>query len=231
MQDRELISDQWKSDRIRSFICSWYHDDEGELGQLYRSAVERDVPVIRQDMRELLRLLLSMQRPGRILEIGTAVGYSALFMSFCLPEAEITTLELDPVRAKEAREHFQAFGKESVIRLIEGDAAKVLETLPGPYDFAFIDAAKAQYDSYFRLLRRLVHPETVVVSDNVLQEGSILESHFSVEKRDRTIHDRMRDYLRMLTATPGLVTTILDVGDGAAITLISEEWLKEPEAI
>ena len=231
MQDRELMSSQWKSDRIRSFICSWYHDDEGELGQLYRSAVSRDVPVIRQDMRELLRLLLSMQRPGRILEIGTAVGYSALFMNSCLPEAEITTLELDPVRAKEAREHFQAFGKESVIRLIEGDAAKVLETLSGPYDFAFIDAAKAQYDSYFRLLRRLVHPGTVVVSDNVLQEGNILESHFSVEKRDRTIHDRMRNYLRMLTATPGLVTTILDVGDGATITFISEEWVKGTEAI
>lgn len=231
MPDRECMKNQGNNDRIRSFICSWYHDDEGELGQLYWSAVERDVPVIRQDMRELLKLLLSMQRPGRILEIGTAVGYSALFMNSCLPEAEITTLELDPVRAKEAREHFQAFGKGSIIRLVEGDAAKVLETLSGPYDFVFIDAAKAQYDSYFRLLRRLVHPGTVVVSDNVLQEGNILESHFSVEKRDRTIHDRMRDYLRMLTATPGLVTTILDVGDGAAITFISEEWLKEPEAI
>ena len=204
-------------ERIRSFIRSYYTDEGGGLQELYNSAVARGVPVIRQDTRELLRLLLEMNRPGKILEIGTAVGYSALFMALCLPDAEIVTMELDPERAAEAQANFDRL-QCSRIKLLEGNAAELLKDLDGTYDFIFVDAAKAQYIVYLPELLRLSHSGTVILSDNVLQEGNILESHFLVEKRDRTIHDRMRDYLNKITHTEGLVTSIMPVGDGVAVT-------------
>jgi len=215
------------NDRVSSFIRSFYPDDEGFLRELYASAKERRIPVIREDTRELFRLLLSMKKPGRVLEIGTAVGYSALLMHSCCPKASITTMELDPERIGEAKANFEKCGvlaekeEEGKILLMEGDAAELLKSLDGVYDFIFVDAAKAQYPVYLQELLRLSESGTVILSDNVLQEGNIMESHFSVEKRDRTIHDRMREYLFKITHTEGLTTSILPVGDGVAVTYVS----------
>ena len=215
------------NERVSSFIRSFYPDDEGFLRELYASAKERRIPVIREDTRELFRLLLSMKKPGRILEIGTAVGYSALLMHSCCPKASITTMELDSERIGEARTNFEQCGalasteEEGKILLLEGDAAELLKSLSGVYDFIFVDAAKAQYLTYLQELLRLSESGTVILSDNVLQEGNILESHFSVEKRDRTIHDRMREYLFKITHTEELTTSILPVGDGVAVTYVS----------
>ena len=231
--------------RISSFIRSFYPDETGMLNDLYIDAVSRGVPVIRQDTKELLRLLLSMKKPKRILEIGTAVGFSALFMSSCCPEAEIVTMELDPARAEEAGGNFRRFTsgdpsgtpqgndpekavdeeKEDCpgrIRLLEGDASALLPQLEGSFDFFFVDAAKGQYIVYLPEVLRLAAPGAVILSDNVLQDGTILESHFLVEKRDRTIHDRMREYLRALINTPELTTSILPVGDGVAVSHVAE---------
>jgi len=215
------------NDRVSSFIRSFYPDDEGFLRELYASAKERRIPVIREDTRELFRLLLSMKKPGRILEIGTAVGYSALLMHSCCPKASVTTMELDPERIGEAKANFEKCGvlaekeEEGRILLMEGDAAELLKSLDGVYDFIFVDAAKAQYPVYLQELLRLSESGTVILSDNVLQEGNILESHFSVEKRDRTIHDRMREYLFKITHMEKLTTSILPVGDGVAVTYVS----------
>ena len=241
-------------DRIRSFIMSYGKDEEGFLGEIYRDAVSRGVPVIRPDTKELLRVLLLMHKPESILEVGTAVGYSALYMADILPETLITTLELDPERAEEAKENVRRAKADDRITVIRGDAAKLLEDMErdrieknenilregvpdtqyvemngnpgvgdetdGGFDFVFIDAAKAQYSEYLTHILGLVNKKAVIVSDNVLQDGSILESHFLVEKRDRTIHDRMREYLRRLMNTEGLVTSILPVGDGVAVTYV-----------
>ena len=213
-------------DRIRSFILSYGQDEQGRLGELYKDAVSQNVPVIRPDMKELLRLLRLMKRPDRILEVGTAWGFSALFMSECAPQAKIISIEADPERLEEAKRRIDLMEKSDRIEVLEGDAAKVLADMSVSdkigFDFAFIDAAKAQYLEYFTLIRPMLCPGAVVVSDNVLQDGTILESHFLVEKRDRTIHDRMRAYLEYLTHTPGLVTDILPVGDGAAVTVVGE---------
>ena len=213
-------------DRIRSFILSYGKDEQGRLGELYKDAVSQNVPVIRPDMKELLRLLLLMKRPDRILEVGTAWGFSALFMSECAPQAKIISIEADPERLEEAKRRIDLMEKSDRIEVLEGDAAKVLADMSVSdkigFDFAFIDAAKAQYLEYFTLIRPMLRPGAVVVSDNVLQDGTILESHFLVEKRDRTIHDRMREYLEYLTHTPGLVTDILPVGDGAVVTVVGE---------
>ena len=186
--------------RITSFVRSMAKEDAGALGELYRDAVKRGVPVIRPEARELLKTQLLLKKPKRVLEIGTAVGYSSIYMTgFLSEDAQITTLELSEERTAEARTNIKQLGKETQIQVICGDAAETLKELPDDtYEFAF------------------------VVSDNILQEGEVLESHFLVEKRNRTIHDRMREYLYVLTHDDRLETAILPVGDGMAISVVRE---------
>ena len=210
--------------RITSFIRSMIPDDEGELGALYRQAVEDGVPVIRPEAKEYLKTQLMMKKPKHVLEIGTAIGYSSLFMSGYIDEgADIKTIELDETRAELARENIRRFGKEQTISVLCGDAADILVTLPDlQFDFVFVDAAKAQYIYYLPEVLRVLVPGGVILSDNILQEGDILESHFLVEKRNRTIHDRMRDYLFAITHHEALETALLSVGDGMAISIKKE---------
>ena len=210
--------------RITSFIRSMIEDDEGELGALYRQAVKDGVPVIRPEAKELLKTQLMMKKPKHVLEVGTAIGYSSLFMSNYLPEdADIVTLELDEERASQAEENITRFGKADRITVLRGDAAKLLTTLPDLYyDFVFVDAAKAQYIYYLPEVLRVCKPDGVIISDNILQEGDVLESHFLVEKRNRTIHDRMREYLYTITHHEALETALLSVGDGMAISIKKE---------
>ena len=210
--------------RITSFVCSMAKEDAGKLGELYRDAIHRGVPVIRPEARELLKTQILIQKPKHVLEIGTAVGYSSIYMTGYLPEdAQITTLELSETRANEAKENIRLFGKEKHIQVICGDAAETLKELPDDtYEFAFVDAAKAQYIYYLPDVLRVLKKGGVIVSDNILQEGEVLESHFLVEKRNRTIHDRMREYLHVITHDERLETAILPVGDGMAISVVRE---------
>lgn len=207
-------------ERITSFINSFNRDDEGTLGEIYEKAQENLVPVIRRETRELLKLLLLMNHPVNILEIGTAVGYSALYMSkYASCHTHITTIELDEGRAEEAGANIRKLGMESMITVIQGDAAAVLPKLNGSFDMIFVDAAKGQYIKYFEPCMQLLSVGGILVSDNVLQDGEILESHFLVNKRDRTIHDRMREYLYRIKNDNRLETAILSVGDGVAVSV------------
>ena len=211
-------------ERISSFVRSMAKEDEGKLKELYLDAVKRGVPVIRPEARELLKTQLMIKKPKGVLEIGTAVGYSSIYMTrYLSADAKITTLELSEERVAEARVNIDRFGKTGQISVICGDAAQTLKTLPdASYDFAFVDAAKAQYIYYLPDVMRVLKPGGVIVSDNILQEGEVLESHFLVEKRNRTIHDRMREYLYVITHDEHLETAILPVGDGMAITVVRE---------
>ena len=212
-------------ERIRTFVKSYIREDSEKLEEIYSSAVKREVPVIREDTRDYLRLLLNQVKPVKVLEIGTAVGYSALFMAEVLDnigEYHIDTIELDDVRAEEAQGHITEFGKEDKIHLYRGDAAEVLKTLTEKYDFIFIDAAKAQYMNYLQAVMKLVHADSVIVTDNVLESGLVLESHFLVEKRDRTIHDKLREYLYTLKNDERLETAILSIGDGVAVSVVKK---------
>lgn len=160
----------------------------------------------------------------RILEVGTAVGFSALLMSEYMPEgAHITTIEKYEKRIPIARENFRKAGKDDVITLIEGDAMEVLKSLDGPYDLIFMDAAKGQYPHYLPEVLRLLAPGGVLMSDNVLQDGNLIESRFAVERRDRTIHSRMREYLYTLKHHENLETSILPLGDGVALSVKKNE--------
>ncbi len=190
------------------------------LEDLAKRAKEENVPIIRRSMRSLLRVLLEMNRPARILEVGTAVGFSSILMARYGPEdCRITTIENYEKRIREAEKNIAASGFGDRITLIRGDAGDVLKQLTDPFDFVFMDAAKGQYVVWLDDVVRLLCPGGVLLSDNVLQEGDLVESHYIVTRRNRTIYKRMRQYLYELTHREDLSTTILPVGDGAALTV------------
>lgn len=207
-------------ERISTFINSFDTGNTPFLNELEQAAIKTNVPVIRPQMQSLLKLLLAMKRPKRILEVGTAIGFSALFMSEYGPkDCKITTIEKYEKRIPIARENFKAAGKEESILLLEGDAAELLKTLEGYYDFIFMDAAKGQYIHFLPDILRLMPEGGLLVSDNVLQDGDVMESRYAVTRRNRTIHARMREYLYELKHHDQLQTDILPVGDGVTISV------------
>lgn len=207
-------------DRLRVFINSLDRGNPEYLNEIEKYAKATDVPIIRKEMQSLLRTLLALCRPQRILEVGTAIGFSALLMSEYAPqECHITTIEKYEKRIPLAKENFKKAGKEDAITLLEGDAVDILKNLKEPFDFIFMDAAKGQYLYFLPDILRLLKPGGLLVSDNVLQDGDIIESRFAVTRRNRTIHSRMRDYLYELKHHPQLETSILPVGDGVTLSV------------
>ena len=207
-------------ERIVTFINSLDTKNREILEIIEQEARDTHVPIIRREMQSFLKVLLMLKKPMRILEVGTAVGFSALLMSDYAPEGcRITTIENYEKRIPIARENFRRAGRESQIELIEGDASEVLKTLEGSYDFVFMDAAKGQYIHYLPSVLRLLAEGGCLVSDNVMQDGDVIESRFAVERRNRTIHARMRDYLYELKHNEELVTSIIPLGDGVAVSV------------
>ncbi len=190
------------------------------LDELEKKAIKNKVPVIRPGMQSLLKTLLAYGCPERILEVGTAVGFSAILMAANTKEScRITTIEKYEKRIPEAKLNFEASGYGNRITLLEGDALDIMRTLEPSYDLIFMDAAKGQYIYFLPEVLRLLRRGGMLISDNVLQEGDLIESHYAVERRNRTIYRRMREYLYVLKHTDGLVTSVLPVGDGAAVTV------------
>ncbi len=206
-------------ERLVTYINSLDRGNTDILDTIEREALDSYVPIIRKEMQSFLKLLLAMQKPKRILEVGTAVGFSAILMAEYNPyPCEIVTIENYEKRIPIARENFIRAGKEHQITLVEGDATEVLKTLEEPFDMIFMDAAKGQYINFMPDILRLLKKDGVLVSDNVLQDGDIIESHFVVTRRNRTIHKRMREYLYELTHRDDLVTAVLPIGDGITLS-------------
>ena len=211
-------------DRLVDYLHSLETENSEILEQIEREALNDGVPIIRKEMQSFLKVLLRIKKPLHILEVGTAVGFSAILMSEYVAEnCKITTIENYEKRIPVARDNFKRAGKEAQITLIEGDAMEVLKGLEGSYDFVFMDAAKGQYIAYLPEVLRILSPEGILVSDNVLQNGEIIESRFVVERRDRTIHSRMREYLYTLKHHEELETSILPLGDGVALSIKKEQ--------
>lgn len=207
-------------ERMITFINSFDKANSDFLEELEQEAKRDLVPIIRKDMQNLLRFLLRLQRPVNILEVGTAIGFSAILMGENTPEnCHITTIEKYEKRIPLALENFAAAGMRERITLLEGDAGDILKELEPGYDFIFMDAAKAQYLGYLPELLRLLTPGGMLVSDNVLQDGDVCESRFAVTRRNRTIHSRMRQYLYEIKNHPQLDSVILTVGDGVTISV------------
>lgn len=206
-------------ERMVTYINSLDQGHTAFLEELERQARQDHVPIIRREMQSFLKFLLSALKPARILEVGTAVGFSALLMCEYNPvPCQIVTIENYEKRIPIARENFKRAGREAQIRLLAGDAADILKTLDGPFDFIFMDAAKGQYLHFLPEILRLLESGGVLVSDNVLQEGDIIESKYAVERRNRTIYKRMREYLYELKHNDALVTSLIPLGDGVALS-------------
>ena len=236
-------------ERIRNFILSYTSDNGGVLCHIRKKAEEDGVPIIRKDTEDFLKVMIRMIKPRRILEIGTAVGYSSIFFAetlqlLCEDDAtdktdgtnkiceakksawSIDTCELDKERISAAKKNIEEAGFGNQITIHEGDACDSLKKLiedGKKYDLIFIDAAKAQYMDYIKLSMELSDKNATIITDNIFGDGDVLESHFLVDKRDRTIHDRMREYVYHITHSDGLETALVPIGDGLAVSVVNKE--------
>lgn len=210
-------------ERLLTYLNSLDSGNGALLDQIEQEALADDVPIVRKDMQRFLKFLLAVKKPQRILEVGCAVGFSARLMAQWNPvDAAVTTIENWKPRIPVARANFRRAGREEQITLLEGDAGEILPRLCAEgrqFDWIFMDAAKGQYPVLLGPAVELLADDGVLVSDNVLFDGEIIESRFAVTRRNRTIHKRMRDYLYTLTHHDRLTTTVLPVGDGAAVSV------------
>ena len=218
-----MITDE----RIAAYIDSLSGPLTPFLERLEKEANGSGIPIIRKSAQSLLRYVLTDVRPERILELGAATGFSAIFMAeYGRAELHIDTIENYPPRIDEAKKNIEESGYSDRITLIEGDAQEIIETLEkdgSVYDMIFMDAAKGQYGNYLPVCKKMLRFGGVLISDNVLFDGDIVQSRFAVRRRDRTIHARMREYLRQITEDTQLVTTILPIGDGMTMSVKCED--------
>lgn len=210
------------NERIAAYIESLETELPEHLKKIEREALADYVPIIKKPTRSLLRFLIHLHQPKKILEVGTAVGFSAILMSDAMPEGcKITTIEKYSKRIEEAKKNIKETGKEQVITLLEGDALDILAELSAAgekYDLIFMDAAKGQYPHFLPDIMKMLPRGGILISDNVLQDGDIVESRYAVTRRNRTIHFRMREYLYQLTHMEGMDTIVLPIGDGVTLS-------------
>ncbi|HIY18900.1 MAG TPA: O-methyltransferase [Candidatus Blautia avistercoris] len=207
-------------ERLITYVNSLDMGNTEFLDELEAYAHKTYVPIIRKEMQSFIKVLLAVKQPQNILEVGTAIGFSTLLMcEYGKENCRITTIENYKKRIPIARENFKKAGREKQIQLLEGDAGEILPTLNESFDFIFMDAAKGQYIHFLPQVLRLMKPGAVLVSDNVLQDGDLIESHYLVERRNRTIYKRMREYLYELKHHPDLVTSVIPLGDGVTVSI------------
>lgn len=205
-------------DYVENYIRGLIKRDDETLLELEEYALTNHVPIIQKDAAQLLETLVYMAKPLRILELGTAIGYSSILMSRCAgTRAKITTIERSSEMVAIARSNIKKYGYESRIEVLEGDCLEILESLKDKHDFIFMDAGKSHYNDFFPHCERLLTENGVIVSDNVLFRGMIAADEL-VEKRMATIVKRMREYLVMLSSNAEFHTSVVPVGDGIAIS-------------
>ena len=199
---------------ITTYIHSLEPDGPQWLEKIRNYAEEEHVPVIRREMEPFLNVLLNISCPEKILEIGSGIGYSALFMSHILPAAQITTIENYEPRLRDCR---RFLADKERITLIEGDGSQVIREMNDPVDLIFLDAAKAQYIQMLPDIKRLLAPGGILLADNVLQDGTLVRSRYIIPRRQRTIHSRMREFLWEVKHCPEFDASVITIGDGVLL--------------
>lgn len=199
------------------------------IEQIKEKALNEHIPIIMDDTLEVVGKILEDKKPERILEIGTAVGYSAImFSKYLIENGYIDTIERDEERIKEAKENVKDLNLEEKIHIFEGDAIEILPTLKGPYDVIFIDAAKGKYPIFLSEALRMLGNNGIIVADNVLYKGYVMSDYN--KHKQRTAVRGLREFLKELNENENLTTQILEVGDGLAISKKMWEvvrWIKE----
>lgn len=209
------------NEKIVNYINEIYIDNKVsfELEELRVEAEKNNVPIIHREVGEFIRTIIRLYKPKRILEIGTAIGFSSIyFASFSDDDTKITTIEINEDTAEIARANIKKYGFEDRINVVCGDAIEVIPTLQDDYDFIFIDAAKGQYIHFFELIEAKLSDNAVILSDNILFRGMVGDNDL-VKRRKITIVKRLRKYLSMLTNKEGYTTSILQIGDGVSLTV------------
>lgn len=215
-------------ERLTGFINSLYKGNTAFLDEVEKKALDTGVPIIRKETQAFLRFIIALKDPKEILEIGTATGFSCILMAqYSSKETKITTIEKYEKRLPIAEENIRASGFSDRIELIKEDASIVLPSMQKSFDMIFIDAAKAQYPFYLKEAAHLLKKGGVIVADNCLQEGDILESKFAVERRNRTIHKRMREFLKDVTSSDEYTTAVLALGDGVTVAYRHQDLKNE----
>lgn len=190
-----------------------------ELEKIKQKALENHIPIIMDDTLEVIEKELKVNPPKKILEIGAAVGYSAMcFSEFLADNGKIDTIERDEERIQEAKENFKKVGVEDKINLYEGDAVEILPTLNEKYDMVFIDAAKGKYPFFLKESLRMINDNGVIFADNILYKGYVMSDYN--KHKQRTAVRNLREYIKEVSENPNLETEILEVGDGLAISRI-----------
>lgn len=205
------------NDLVESYINELYNSRNDFLRKLRDDAEEEGVPIITKDTEGFMSVLLTIHKPKKILEIGTAIGYSGIFFASLIPKTQVVSIEMDDNMYLRARENIKKSGMTDHITVLKGDARNIIADLDETFDMIFIDAAKGHYTSFFKESLRLLKPEGVIVSDNVLYRGMTASNAFLI-KRKRTIVKRMREYLAYISNHPEFETAVLSIGDGIAVS-------------
>ncbi|MDV4152327.1 O-methyltransferase [Clostridium sp. AL.422] len=205
-------------DYMEEYIRSLIPDGSEKLKELENFAKENKVPIAQKETAKFLEFIVSMKKPLKILELGTAIGYSAILMHEASGnKAIITTIERDENMIKYARENFKKYMLEDKIEIKEGDCLEVLEALYGKYDLIFMDAGKGHYNHFLPNCLRLLSEDGIIVADNVLFRGMVASDDL-VKRRKITIVKRMREYLELVSKDENLITSVIPMGDGIAVT-------------
>ena len=203
---------------IKQYIAGLLPERNALIKQLEMTARDEKIPVLQSESVQFLRLLLQIINPQNILEIGTAIGYSALHMAEAAANARIITLEIDPERARRARLHFSQAKVADRVEVIEGDALETIPRLKQNFDFVFLDAAKGKYAEFFALVFPLLAPGGVLLTDNVLFRGMVALDDDDIDKKYRNMVQKLKKFNKLLATHPDLDTAFVPVGDGLAVS-------------
>ena len=206
--------------RVNDFISSLSNEDDDVL-RLKDYAITHNVPIIRDETKDFLRLIINIKKPKKILEIGTAIAYSTLIIHKEIKDADIVTIEDFDRRINLAKENIDKYFDTSKITLIEKDASIYLKECDKSdyFDLVFLDAAKGQYINWIGDIKKITKPNGIIIADNIFKDGEILESKYLIKKRDRTIHKRMREFLYIIKHDLDLTTYIYNLGDGISVSI------------
>ncbi len=213
-----MFDDSVATEQITDYLRSLIKENTGILKELEEKALKEYIPIISPEVAQLIRLLSEMTGAEKLLEIGSAIGYSSILFAGFSDDMKITTIEMDEERAAEAEKNIRRAGMDKKITLLRGNALEVMDQIAESFDIVFVDAAKGQYNNFLPKCLKLLKKGGLLISDNILYRGTVAETGF-IPRKHRTIIVNMKEYLKRLSEDENLTTSIIPIGDGVAVSL------------